>query len=171
MSRRSRFIPGHPGPLENRVVLSHLSPALVSRPGRDRVVAGQSRQSQADQVSQAFDLFQTDYTQSRATYLTSIQNVPNPSPATMAAFTLYTTERVNLLAEQLLDASVPKRLVGKKIIGDRQQMPMGSLARTLNQTIPQPGVTAPSISLYTLSQDNAIEAARLAILHGLKQGK
>lgn len=171
MSRRSRFIPGHPDSLEGRVVLSHLSPALVARPGKDRAVSGNSHQSQIDQVNQAFALFQNDYTQSRSTYLTSIQGLPNPSAATITAFTLYTTERVSLLAGQLLDASVPQRLVNKKIIGVLQQMPLGSLARTLIQTIPQPGVTSPSISLYTLSQDNSIEAARLAILHGLKHGK
>ncbi len=171
MIRRSRFIPGQPVPLEGRIVLSRMAPALIAVAHNAQAISGGAHQSLADQVNQAFDLFQNDYIQSRSTYLTSIQNVPNPSSATMAAFSLYTTQRVNLLAQQLLDASVPQHLVNKKIIGAKEQMPPGSLAHSLIETIPQPGVTAPSVSLYTLGQDNSIEAARIAILHGLKHGK
>jgi len=46
-------------------------------------------------------------------------------------------------------------------------MPPGSLAQSLLQTIPQPGTTAPTSSLYSLSQDNAIETAQVAILNGV----
>ncbi len=47
-------------------------------------------------------------------------------------------------------------------------MPPGSLVRSLLNTIPQPGTTAPTVSLYSLGQDNSIEAAQIAIFHGVK---
>jgi hypothetical protein len=53
------------------------------------------------EVNQAFSSFQNDYDQARATYFASILNQPNPSKATTDAFSLYTTQRVSLLAQQL----------------------------------------------------------------------
>jgi hypothetical protein len=54
-------------------------------------------------ASQAFSSFQSDYDQARATYFASIQNQASPSMATTNAFTLYTTQRVSLLAQQLIN--------------------------------------------------------------------
>ena len=104
------------------------------------------------------------------------------SPATSSAFTLYTNQRVTLLAQELINVFVQtpqgtakapgqpyalKQLIDTKIIGNQGQMPKGSLARALNQTIPQPGTSAPTTSLYTLSQDNAIQTAQVSVLNGL----
>jgi hypothetical protein len=171
MRRRARFTPMPLDMLERRVVLSHGALALQAALGgahpRPAVHVDQ-QQSITSEIDQAFGLFQNDYSQARATYLTSIQGQANPSTATTAAFSLYTTQRVGLLAQQLLSDNVPKRLVGAKIIGARQQEPPGSLVRSLLDTIPQPGTTAPTVSLYSLGQDNSIEAAQIAILHGIK---
>ena len=80
--------------------------------------------------------------------------------------------RVSLLSQQLINvliqspqgtAKAPgqpyalKSLISKQIIGPQGQAPKGSLAKSLLETIPQPGTSAPTSSLYTLSQDNAIQ--------------
>ena len=58
-------------------------------------------------------------------------------------------------------------MISKQIIGPQGQAPKGSLAKSLLETIPQPGTSAPTSSLYTLSQDNAIQTAQDAVLNGL----
>jgi len=60
-----------------------------------------------------------------------------------------------------------KQLVSTKIIGPQGEHPKGSLLESLLQTIPPAGTSAPTSSLYTLSQDNAIETAQVAVLNGL----
>jgi hypothetical protein len=174
MRRRHQFSPTPPDNLESRVVLSRAglgAQASIDGWNPHRAVPdSQQQQAVVSEINQDFGLFQNDYTQARATYLNSIQGQASPSAATTAAFSLYTTQRVTLLAQQLVGASVPKKLVATKIIGTRQQMPPGSLERSLLQTIPQPGVLAPSVSLYSLGQDISIEAARVAILNGVKRG-
>src|SRR5262249_61404247 len=102
---------------------------------------------------------------------------PNPSPATTNAFAVYATQRVSLIAEQILSVFAhtkhrpgqfrgQTRLVATKIIGTHGQIIPGSLAASLLQSIPQPGTSSPTSSLYSLGQDNAIEAARVAMLNG-----
>jgi hypothetical protein len=173
MRRRHQFSPTPPDNLEGRVVLSHTGlvahAAIAGLSAHHAVPDSQQQQSVVSEINQDFGLFQNDYTQARATYLGSIQGQASPSVATTDAFSLYTTQRVSLLAQQLIGASVPKRLVNTKIMGPKQQMPLGSLARSLMETIPQPGTLAPSVSLYSLGQDTSIEAARVAILNGVKR--
>jgi hypothetical protein len=129
--------------------------------------------SLADEINQEFDSFRNDYDQARATYFTSIQNQSAPSPSTTYAFVVYTTQRVSLLAQQVLGDLTPahvqnaKRLVATAIMGPHGQIRPGSLASSLLQSIPQPGTTAPTSSLYSSAQDYAIEAARAAILNGV----
>jgi hypothetical protein len=140
------------------------------------------QQAFSAEINQAFDSFQSDYDQARATYFASIQNQATPSAATTNAFTLYTTQRVSLLSQQLINIFIQsplgtakakgeppalKQLISTKIIGSSGQHPKGSLAQSLVDTIPAPGTSAPTSSLYTLSQDDAIETARVAILNGL----
>ena len=60
-----------------------------------------------------------------------------------------------------------KQLVTTKIIGPQGQHPKGSLVESLLQTIPPAGTSSPTASLYTLTQDNAIETAQVAVLNGL----
>jgi hypothetical protein len=133
------------------------------------------------EVNQAFSSFQNDYDQARATYFASILNQPNPSKATTDAFSLYTTQRVSLLAQQLASSflqyqsatarphgqpSTLQVLINHRIIGLNGQATAGSLQAALQSTIPKPATSAPTQTLYSLSQDNAIAAAQVAILNG-----
>ena len=94
----------------------------------------------------------------------------------------YTTQRVALLGQQLVNIFVQspqgtakaqgqpyalKQLVSTKIIGAQGQHPKGSLLNSLLETIPQPNTSAPTATLYTLSQDDAIATAQTAILNGV----
>jgi hypothetical protein len=185
MKLRHGFIPSALDQLESRIVLSRttqgLSVVVSGLSPRQRVL---NRQQQAftAEINQAFSSFQSDYDQARATYFASISNQASPSAATTNAFTLYTTQRVSLLAQQLINIFIQsptgtakaksqpyalKTLIGKQIIGPQGQSPKGSLAKSLLETVPQPGTSAPTSSLYTLSQDNAIETAQVAVLNGL----
>ncbi len=180
MRRKHRIRPAPFDLLEGRVVLSHTMPAPPAGGAVHSLhrVLNQRDPSLADEVNQEFDSFRNDYDQARATYFTSIQNQSAPSPSTTYAFVVYTTQRVSLLAQQVLgDLSPaahgsghvpnPKRLVATAIMGPRAQIRPGSLASSLLQSIPQPGTTAPTASLYSSAQDYAIEAARAAILNGI----
>jgi hypothetical protein len=164
-----------------RVVLSRTAlatPVIVSGLYPRQGVLNRQHQSVPAEINQVFGSFQNNYAQARATYFTSIQNQTNPSQATANAFVVYTMQQVSLLAQQTLNVFVQtkrtptqvhalKRLVGSKIMGPQAQTPPGSLAESLLESIPQPGTTAPTSSLYSLSQDTAIESARIAILNGV----
>ena len=185
MKRKHGFVPSAFDRLEGRVVLSRTTQGLsVVVSGLSPRLQALNREQQAfsAEINQAFSSFQSDYDQARATYFASIQNQASPSSATTNAFTLYTTQRVSLLAQQLINVFIQspqgtakaqgqpyalKSLVNNKIIGPEGQTPKGSLAKSLLMTIPQPGTSAPTSSLYTLSQDNAIETAQDAVLNGL----
>ena len=58
-------------------------------------------------------------------------------------------------------------LVNRKIINPQGQDPPGSLGQALLASIPAPGTSAATASLYSLTQDNAIESARDAVLNGV----
>ncbi len=45
--------------------------------------------------------------------------------------------------------------------------PVGSLAASLIQAIPPAGTSAATASLYSLTQDNAIESAQVAVINGV----
>jgi hypothetical protein len=189
MGRRRQFLPSVSDRLEGRVVLSQTTLGLSTVVGGLAPHLRSLNRKQVGmnaQINQVFDSFQGDYDQARATYYASIRNQPSPSGATTAAFTLYTTQRVSLLAQQLVNIfiqspqgtartsssqSALKQLISTKIIGPQGQHPKGSLAESLLQTVPQPATSAPTSSLYTLSQDNAIETARVAMLNGLSMMK
>jgi hypothetical protein len=185
MERKHRFIPSASDQLESRVVLSRTSEGLAvvvsGLSPRQRVI---NRQQQAftAEVNLAFQSFSNDYDQARATYFSSIQGQATPSMATTQAFSLYTSQRVSLLSQQLINifiqspqgtAKAPgqpyalKQLIASKIIGQEGQTPRGSLAKSLLLTIPQPNTSAPTASLYTLSQDDAIQTAQVAVLNGV----
>ena len=167
--------------LESRVVLSQTTQGLavvVSGLSPHQRALNRKQQAFTAEINQAFSSFQSDYDQARATYFASIVNQPNPSTATTNAFSLYTTERVSLLAQQLINIFIQspegtskgqrqpyalKQLISNKIIGPHKD----TLVKSLIATIPPAGTSAPTSSLYTLSQDNAIQAAQVAVLNGL----
>ena len=183
MERKRRFVPSafdHP---EDRVVLSSYrgSSVVVSGLHPRQNVLNRHQTAVAAEVNQAFSSFQNDYDQARATYFASIVNQTTPSTATTQAFTLYTTQRVSLLAQQLISSflqykpgtarqhgqpSTLQVLMTHRIIGINGQAAPGSLANSLLTTIPPAGTSAPTATLYSLSQDNAIAAAQVAILNG-----
>lgn len=192
MRPKHEFIPSFADQLELRVVLSRTTLGLSS------VVAGLSPHLRAlnrhqtaltAEVNQAFDSFQNDYDQARATYFASLQASDGSAGAVasaMTAFTDYTVSRTELLAQQVVSSFVQtprgtakapghpyalKQLVESKIIGPKGRGPAGSLIDSLNGTIPQIDASVltsqPTTTLYTLSQDNAIQAARTAVLNGV----
>ena len=185
MKRSHEFVPSALNRLEDRVVLSRTTEELsviVSGLSPRQRVLNREQQAFTAEVNQAFQAFTNDYDQARATYFASIVGTANPTAATTNAFTLYTTQRVSLLSEQLINIFIQspqgtekaqgqpyalKQLVSNKVIGPQGQHPKGSLASNLLETIPQPGTSAPTSTLYSLSQDNAIQTAQVAILNGV----
>jgi hypothetical protein len=185
MRQRHRFIPSMADQLEGRVVLSKTTLGLST------VVSGLSphlralnRQQTAlvAEVEQAFTSFQNDYDQARATYFASLQTSPSTVSSASTAFTDYTVQRTELLAQQLVSSFVQtpqgtakapsqpyalKQLVESKIIGPKGKGPAGSLIESLLTTTPTSIDSAPTTTLYTLSQDNAIETAQTAVLNGV----
>jgi hypothetical protein len=183
MKRSKGFIPSAFDHLEDRVVLSSYRgySVVVSGLHPHQNVLTRHQMSVVAEVNQAFASFQGDYDQARATYFASILNQPTPNPATTQAFTLYTQQRVNLLAQQLISSflqykvatarqhgqpSTLQVLISHRIIGINGEATAGSLANSLLATIPPAGTSAPTATLYSLSQDNAIEAAQVAVLNG-----
>ncbi len=188
MRRKHRFVPIALGELERRVVLSKTTQGLsvvVSGLSPHLKVLNRKQQAFSAEVEQAFASFQSDYDQARATYFASIASQTS-NPASMTAFSLYTNQRVSLIAQQIINIFVQSpqgtakapgqpyglnHLVTTKLIGTQGQTPKGSLAKALLETIPQPGSSAPVASLYTLSQDDAIQSAQVAVLNGLSMLK
>ena len=183
MKRKQKFIPSAFDHLEDRVVLSTYrgSSVVVSGLHPRQNVLNRRQTTVVAEVNQAFSSFQSDYDQARATYFASIANQSSVSTATTQAFTLYTQQRVSLLAQQLISSflqyksatarphgqpSTLQVLINHRIIGINGQATAGSLANSLLTTIPPAGTSAPTATLYSLSQDNAIEAAQVAILNG-----
>ena len=186
MERKRRFVPSSVDRLEDRLVLSSYRgySVVVSGLHPRQNVLNRHQQTIVAEVNQAFTSFQSDYDQARATYFASIANPSSVSAATTdayTAFTLYTTQRVNLLAQQLISSflqykpstarqhgqpSTLQVLITHRIIGINGQATAGSLENSLMSTIPQTVTSAPTATLYSLSQDNAIEAAQVAILNG-----
>jgi len=183
MKRKQKFIPSAFDHLEDRVVLSSYrgSSVVVSGLHPRQNVLNRRQTTVVAEVNQAFSSFQSDYDQARATYFASIVNQANPSKATTNAFTLYTTQRVSLLAQQLISSflqykpatarqhgqpSTLQVLMTHRIIGIDGEATPGSLAYSLLTTIPPAGTSAPTATLYSLSQDNAIESAQVAVLNG-----
>jgi hypothetical protein len=183
MQRKHQFIPTALARLEDRLVMSHYRgySVVVSGLHPNQNVLNRHQMTVVAEVNQAFASFQADYDQARATYFASITNQSNPSQATMQAFVLYTQQRVSLLAQQLISSFLQYQsgtarqhgnrptlqvLINHRIIGMNGEATPGSLALSLKNTIPQPGTSAPTEALYSLSQDEAIAATQVAVLNG-----
>lgn len=185
MSRKHRYNPAPLDRLEVREVLSHGGhpiSVVASTLQPSQYTLSATQLAIISEVNQAFDAFKSDYGQARATYFASILNQATPGAGTINAFSFYTTQRVELLGQQLLSSFLQapsqatrqlgmqnpiKKLIATKIIGAQGQAPEGSLARSLYENIPVPGVSAPTESLYSLSQDIAVETARASVINGI----
>jgi hypothetical protein len=143
-------------------------------------------------VNQSFTSFEEDYTQTRSIYISAIQAGTATSNDT-SALNQYTQQRVDLLAQQILNnffqssvyvnhqagATDPSSIITKKIDGpptstsSTNPVPFnnGTLGKALYLATPSPTASSTSIALDTLAQDNAIEAARVAIINGLNAVK
>ena len=100
-------------------------------------------------------------------------------PGTNAAFQNYTTTRVNVLAEQLVSSLLVSPSITSRARGQVDTLPSlisrrvngnapTSLLSTLKASIPPAGSTASAATtLYSLSQDNAIEASRISLINAV----
>jgi hypothetical protein len=190
MKGRGRFQPGV-GELESRVVLNHhrstfsvITGGLL--PGAHTVQQGQHAPIVA-LINTAFDLFQSDYTQARSAYFGAVAN----RTATMAdqmAFNNYTTQRVEVLAQQLSNSLLqtksstlrghrsqdPVTVIGRRIsgpnpgqMGNSTPFAFNTLGFALITSTPAPGSSSTTVALDALAQDNAVEAARNAMLNAV----
>jgi hypothetical protein len=106
MKRNHKFLPSAFDHLEDRLVLSSYRgySVVVSGLHPRQNVLNRQQTTVVAEVNQAFSSFQHDYDQARATYFASIANKSSVSTARTQAFTLYTQQRVNLLAQQLISS-------------------------------------------------------------------
>jgi hypothetical protein len=205
MRRRRVFRAESLAELEGRVVLSHAGIAGASAhvaafvpgariPGRPvaPVPAG---------INAAFDSFVQDYTQARGVYLSVLTSSTTGSAdassavntSLVGAFTNYTRNRVDLLAQQLTGLFVHASASGGQ--GHQQQLAqgpgtnfyrvvqtrvngltttsgdtgifrVGSLGRALLESTPRFDQSNGIVALDTLAQDQAIETSRLAVTNG-----
>jgi hypothetical protein len=175
--------------LEERMVLNGSSTQLATSVllqglnGPARAFRPHTHASVSALVDLAYQTFQQDYQSVRATYLASVQN-RTASTADMMAFATYTTQRVNLLAQQVTNSLLlysqsttrghrqdnPVPLIIARINGGvsgatpRQS---GSLSSNLMSSIPAPTASPTTIALDTIAQDNAIEASHVGTLNGV----
>ena len=169
--------------LEDRVVMSQGAltvSGLVLNPAQ-RSPRALRHLSPRNRVNQAFDQFTTDYLQAQQVYLASsgLQNAD-------VTFKAYTTQRVNLLTQQLVQAlvllpgSLEKLRPQQRLTSSQSTVLQAFLFRTINGTgtnapdslltalnnavppAPTSGTTtpAPAVTLFTLEASNAIETAR-----------
>ncbi|MDG3002415.1 hypothetical protein [Paludisphaera mucosa] len=183
MKGKHRFKPGVVDALEERLTLNgakttlYASPILEGLRPRSRELSRATTTLTA-QVNQAFDSFQADYAQARGTYFASLQADPASAETAHTAFLAYTSQRTSLLSQQLAGGfiqtptggsgrsgpSASLRALLSSKIGSNQS---GSLLKSLTDTTPTAIASAPTITLYTLGQDNAIASARTAILNSV----
>jgi hypothetical protein len=184
--------------LEIRVVLSHVSIRAASAHVHklNGPLAGRSLVSPVvTQINTAFDSFTTDYTQARGIYLSILASTSNSTSAN-SAFSNYTRNRIDLLAQQLdsvfLHASSSQsskhqnqnsgsnlyRLVATRVNGRDTSstspaitFKSGTLGHALAATTPAGSIDAPSIALDSLAQDEAIQTSRLAVINGFEYNK
>jgi aspartate-semialdehyde dehydrogenase len=137
-------------------------------------------------VDLAFQSFQQDFRQVRATYIASVQN-QTASSADKTAFENYIQQRTNLLAQQVTnsllvypqsttrsnrsDSALPLIIVRiNGAMDTRNAAPRqnsGTLLKNLMQTTPDVNASTTSIAIDTIAQDNAIESFRVATLNGV----
>jgi hypothetical protein len=186
MTRNRAFRPGQDARLEDRVVLSHGHPAVHPA---SVLVRGLGNQGQSQQVSaaaqavaalvnSAFDSFSSEFDQARALYFATSQTSPGGgvvAPWTsISAFSAYTTQRVQLLGQELVSTlhqaplskasarSLPGLVSGRIVNANPAS---ASLLTSLNSSIPLSLTPGPLTTLYSLAEDSAIKTARISVLN------
>jgi hypothetical protein len=188
---RHRFRPDGPDPLERRLALTHggpVAPALIGTLSPNPQASGRSGRVVA-QINAAFDQFANDYLQAQGAYLTSA--------APQSTFVTFTTQRVNLLAQELtrIFARLPgsfhkietasmrsatsnvvlQPFLRRNITGTGNDPDSGSqsLLKTLTSSAVVPPEmpakpTGAAATLYTLAATNAIQTARTASINAAR---
>ncbi len=186
MRQHHRYRIGDWDRLESRRALTHggpITPALFGTLSLTPQASGPAGRVAA-QSNQAFDSFVQDYTQAQGAYLSAGSTVSS------ATFEAFTTQRVNLLAEEL--TRIFARLPGSfAAITDSHQRSLSgnssvviqaflfnkingtantSMVQVLNSStvVPPAGTTGAAASLYTLTANNAIQSARIATINAAK---
>jgi hypothetical protein len=194
MPSRHRFLPTNVdrSVLEDRLVLNARTASPVLLQGLHapvRVFRPGAKAPVSSLVDLAYQSFLQDYQAVRGTFYASLQD-RTATDADRTAFTNYTRQRVNLLAQQVTNSLLlynqstsrgsrqddPLPLIVLRINGatDRrgvtprqQTTPASSLVQSLTDSTPALNASPTTIALSTVSQDNAIEASRVATLNGV----
>ncbi|GAC1451707.1 MAG: hypothetical protein NVSMB9_36660 [Isosphaeraceae bacterium] len=167
MRKRRNYSPTLSDILEERVVLSATPSGLAAR-GVTGLHDSAAPRGTIAKLDQRFDEFTTDYFANRKIYL--------DGAASSATFNQYTTQRVNLLSQQLVTIlyHVPQstsRPKGKApglqtFIVNRIASPNvpSSLVASLNNvnSVPPQGTKPPGLNLYDSLALSAIDTARTA---------
>jgi hypothetical protein len=186
MRRRHRYRIGGWDRLEARRALTHggpITPALFGTLSPTPQASGPAGRVVA-QSNAAFDSFAQDYAQAQGAYLSA------GSSGSSAAFKAFTTQRVNLLAQEL--TRIFYRLPGSfaRIQDTHQRSQSGNSAvvfqaflynringgantsllsiLTSDSVLPPAGTNGSSATLFTLTANNAIQSARIATINGAK---
>ena len=196
MRARNQFRPEAVDGLEDRLALHHgsnsISVVTTALLGPNQGFSANKAPSITTLVNQSFSSFVEDYSQTRSIYISAVQ-AHTASSSDMTALNQYTQQRVNLLAQQLLNnffqsspytnhahgVTDPLTIITKKIDGpptstsSTSTIPFnnGTLGKALFQATPATTASSTAIALDSLAQDNAIEAARVAIINGLNSVK
>jgi hypothetical protein len=154
--------------LEARVVMSQgamMTSALVLNPAQHSPRALRHLSAQ-DRVNQAFDRFTTDYLQAQQIYLASTGFPATGTTTAESTFKDYTTQRVNLLAQELVQALI--RLPGALNRLQANQRVTPSMSTTLQaflyRKINGNGVTPPAAPSPVAQYDNT---SLLTALNGM----
>ena len=182
-THRHRFKPEGCNTLERRLVLTtggSITPALLGTLSPTPTASGRPGRV-ANQINSAFDRFTNDYLQAQGAYLSSA------APA--ATFTTFTTQRINLLSQELtrIFARVPgsfatiksshqrslannssvllQAILYRNVAGANTSL-QGTL--TSNAVVPPSGTNGASATLYTLTATNSIQTARISMINATK---
>jgi hypothetical protein len=190
MRARNQFRPEAVDGLEPRLALHHgsssISVVTTGLLGPNQGFSANQTPSITTLVNQSFASFEEDYTQSRSIYISAIQ-AHTAATADSSALNQYTQQRVILLGQQLLNnlfqasphiqhehgVTDPATIITKKIDGQPATLNKtnpfnyGTLGCALLQSTPSASASPTAISLDSLAQDNAIEAARVAMINGI----
>lgn len=165
-------------PAQNLQQGTRVPPYLITAYGRGVQFRDSASTRVSDDIDRMFDSFTTDYLQAQAAYLAS------PTIQARTVFEKSTTQRVNLLAQQLTQtlvrlpgmlarekgaSAVPlQQFLNRRISNPRVATTL--LSTLINSTIPPSNMSlgASEATLYTLTATNAIEAARVATVNASK---
>ena len=134
-------------------------------------------------VNQAYESFTNDFAVARSAFYAGLADPGNGNAVdTVNAFRGYTDQRVDVLAQEVLSSFLQSRasasrvvsggvdgqiraLVARNINGTGDSSLLTSLHNSISQVATAP---TPTVSLYTLTQDDAIEASRVAVVNGIQ---